>query len=275
MHRSRSVPAGYGRSRWSRPSVSRVWSRGPEEDLRLDIAALCISASVRSAVDVDAQCSRLDELAAGCAADSFDAVREQLFEVLGYRGDSEDYRDPRNSFLDAVIDRRRGIPITLSVLMIEVARRRGIAVRGIGMPGHFIVQDAATPDAWCDPFHGGVLLDRAGAARLFTVVTGGVRPLADQDLEPTPPRAILARMLANLEAGPLAGVPRAFATVCAMHLAIPGLPIEQQVELLRRLARGAAPEAVERAYDEVAARAPEPLAATLRAEARVLHARWN
>ncbi len=249
--------------------------RGPEADLRLDIAALCISASVRSAVDVDAQCSRLDELAAGCAADSFDAVREQLFEVLGYRGDSEDYRDPRNSFLDAVIDRRRGIPITLSVLMIEVARRRGIAVRGIGMPGHFIVQDAATPDAWCDPFHGGVLLDRAGAARLFTVVTGGVRPLADQDLEPTPPRAILARMLANLEAGPLAGVPRAFATVCAMHLAIPGLPIEQQVELLRRLARGAAPEAVERAYDEVAARAPEPLAATLRAEARVLHARWN
>jgi hypothetical protein len=215
------------------------------------------------------------ELAAECADDSFDAVREQLFKVLGFRGDNQDYRDPRNSFLDTVIDRRRGIPITLSVLLIEVARRRGITVRGIGMPGHFIVQDAATNDAWCDPFHGGVILDRAGAARLFAVVTGGMRPLEDEDLEPTPPRAILARMLANLESGPLAGVPRAFATVCAMHLEIPGLAIEQQVELLRRLARGGAPDTVERAYEEVAARAPEPLAATLRAEARVLHARWN
>jgi regulator of sirC expression with transglutaminase-like and TPR domain len=249
--------------------------RAPEAELRLDIATFCISASVRSAVDVDAQCARLDELAAQCAADSFAAVRDQLFTVLGFRGDNQDYRDPRNSFLDAVIDRRRGIPITLSVLLIEVARRRGIAVHGIGMPGHFVVQEAATPDRWCDPFHGGVMLDRAGCARLFAATTGAVRPLEDEDLRPTPSRAILARMLANLENGPLAGVPRAYATVCALHLAIPGIPIEHQVDLLRRLARGGAPEIVERAYETVAERAPEALAAELRAEARVLHARWN
>lgn len=249
--------------------------RAPEAEFRLDIATLCISASVRSAVDVDAQCARIDELAEQCAADSFDGVREQLFGVLGFRGDNEDYRDPRNSFLDAVIDRRRGIPITLSVLLIEVARRRGIAVHGVGMPGHFIVQEAATPDQWCDPFHGGVLLDRDGCARLFAVMTGAIRPLQDEDLLPSPPRAIVARMLANLENGPLAGVPRAYATVCALHLAIPGVPIEQQVDLLRRLARGGAPEIVERAYETVAERAPEALAAELRAEARILHARWN
>jgi hypothetical protein len=247
---------------------------GPERDIALDVAALCISASVRPAVDVDAQCARLDELAAGCEDDTFAAVRAHVFGSAGFRGDTDDYRDPRNSFLDAVLDRRRGIPITLSVLLMEVARRRGVAVAGIGMPGHFLTQEVGA-GVWCDPFHGGVLLDRDGCARLFAAVHRGGRPLLDTDLEPTPPRALLARMLANLESGPLAGVPRAHATVCALHLAIPGLPLEQRVQLVRRLARGGDPDLVQQAYAEVASEAPEALAAELRAEARAAGARWN
>jgi regulator of sirC expression with transglutaminase-like and TPR domain len=247
---------------------------GPEADLRLDVAALCISASVRSDVDVDAQCARIDDLAAACATGTFDAVREHLFGVEGFRGDTDDYRDPRNSFLDAVVTRKRGIPITLSVLLMEVARRRGVDVVGVGMPGHFLTREAGA-EVCCDAFHGGALLDRDACARLFVAVHGDARPLADADLAPTPPLAILARMLANLESGPLSGVPRAHATICNLHLAIPNVPVEQQVQLLRGLALGGDPDVVQRAYTEVASRAPESLASKLRAEARVVAARWN
>jgi regulator of sirC expression with transglutaminase-like and TPR domain len=248
---------------------------GPEADLRLDVAALCISASVRPDIDIDAQCARIDELAAGCASGTFDAVREHLFGTEHFRGDSDDYRDPRNSFLDAVIDRRRGIPITLSVLLIEIARRRGVDVVGVGMPGHFLTREVGAGPVWCDAFHGGALLDRDACARLFDAVHGGARRLEDTDLAPTPPRAILARMLANLESGPLAGAPRAHAAICALHLTIPGLPLELQLQLLRGIAHGGDPERVQRAYSEVASRAPDPLASKLRAEARVASARWN
>jgi Transglutaminase-like superfamily len=248
--------------------------RAPEADLRLDVAAFCISASLRPGVDVDAWCRRLDDLAA-TASPTFAGVCASLFTVEGFRGDTDDYSDPRNSFLDEVIERRRGIPITLAVLLIEVARRHDIAVQGVGMPGHFLVQEAGVPDCWCDPFHGGARLDRAGCARLFAAVNGGARPLADTDLAPTPPRAILARMLTNLEHGRLGSEPRDAATLCSLHLAIPGIPLQQHVELLRRFAGIGDPEQVAQAYADIVARAPEPVASKLQAEARLLRARWN
>jgi regulator of sirC expression with transglutaminase-like and TPR domain len=249
--------------------------QAPEEALSLDVAAVCISAALRAGVDVDGTCRRLDDLANACAASTFASVREQLFTVQGFRGDTDDYADPRNSFLDAVLDRRRGLPITLSVLFIEVARRRGVTVHGVGMPGHFLVQDAGDRTHWCDPFNGGVVLTRDDCAQLFLVAHGGARPLEDADLAAASPRAILARMLANLEHGPLAADAHHGATLCALHLAIPGVPLEQQVLLLRGLARGAAPERVERAYADVAAGAPDEIASQLHAEARAFRARWN
>ena len=235
--------------------------RAPEPDIRLDEAAFCIAACARpaagAALDVDAWCGRIDALAAACPDPTFAAVRELLFVTEGFRGNADDYGDPRNSFLDAVIERRCGIPITLSVLLIEVARRHGIEVLGIGMPGHFLVREATDADHWYDPFRGCVRLELLDCARLFGALHGGVRPLQAADLAPTPPRAILARMLANLEQGRFGTDPGNLAMLCGLHLAIPGIEVTQQVQLLRALARAGDPERVERAYAEVAAAAPD------------------
>ena len=122
---------------------------GPEESLALDEAALLVAAHVHP-VDLDARLASIDALAAAAPAGDAVALARHLFVDLGFRGNSEDYTDPRNSYLDVVLDRRRGIPITLSILMLEVARRRGIALHGVGMPGHFLV---GTGDLWLDPFH--------------------------------------------------------------------------------------------------------------------------
>ena len=94
-----------------------------------------------------------------------------LFDEHGYAGNEADYTDPRNSYLDRVLDRRLGIPITLSVLMMEVARRNGVVLHGIGMPGHFLVGE---PDGrtFYDPFHHGRQLDADGARDVFSADPG-------------------------------------------------------------------------------------------------------
>jgi regulator of sirC expression with transglutaminase-like and TPR domain len=253
--------------------------RAPESDLRLDEAAFCIAACARpdaqSRLDVDDWCGRLDALAAASPDPTFEGVRTLLFVTEGFRGNADDYGDPRNSFLDAVIERRCGIPITLSVLLIEVARRQGVEVLGIGMPGHFLVREAAVVDCWYDAFHGGARLELRDCARLFAALHGVIRPLQAADLVPTPPRAILARMLANLEQGRFGTDPGNLATLCSLHLAIPGVPVDQQVQLLRALARAGDPKRVERAYVEVAASAPDDIADELQTEVRFLRSRWN
>jgi regulator of sirC expression with transglutaminase-like and TPR domain len=172
--------------------------RGPEEWCRLDLGAVLIAAHARRTLDVDEQLSRLDALAAGCPADSLDAVVDHLAGELGFRGDRDDYSDPRNSLLDQVLDRRLGIPITLSVLLIEVGRRRGLPLVGVGMPGHFLVRAADDPDRFADPFHQRPL-DRAGCEMLFRSVHGPKPTFQDRFLDPVGPRAVLARMLTNLQ----------------------------------------------------------------------------
>jgi regulator of sirC expression with transglutaminase-like and TPR domain len=123
------------------------------------------------------------------------ALNELLFDEIGFAGNETDYEDPRNSFLNEVLDRRTGIPITLSLVYIEVARRAGLAVEGINYPGHFLVRCRPprtlphTEDLIIDPFHGGTLLSRERLARQ----PGGTRlPRA------TKPQ-ILTRMLGNLK----------------------------------------------------------------------------
>ncbi|MGQ0826218.1 MAG: transglutaminase family protein [Actinomycetota bacterium] len=243
-------------------------------DVRLDVAALSIAAHAHTGLDIDAWCGRIDELAASCVGSDFEAVRVRLFEQLGFRGNTARYRDPENSFLDSVIERRAGLPITLSVLCIEVGRRLGIAVHGIGMPGHFLVQ-AAGASVWCDPFNGGARLDLAGCERAFDAVHGGARAFDVADLAPTPPRAIVSRMLTNLEHGPLGTNPGALVWMCGLHLAIPDVPVGERVRLVRRLVAIADPATVQAAYEVVAAAAPEEVAGPLRDEARRLAARRN
>lgn len=122
-----------------------------------------------------------------------------LFEHLAFRGDREAYNDPRNSFLNDVLDRRLGIPITLSILYVDIATRLGIPAFGIGLPGHFIVGiHGQNADLWLDPFHGGRRLNLNDCAELIRMSSGYEGPLEAGWFAPAPARDIIARMLGNL-----------------------------------------------------------------------------
>ena len=166
----------------------------------LDEAALAISAALNPGLDVIEWLAALDLLAGECPTPTADGVARHLFDSLGFAGNRRAYYDWRNSCLDRVIATRTGIPISLSVLMIEVGRRVGVALYGIGMPAHFLVGVDGAADQLYDPFDGGRRLDRAGARGLFADVTRGQVPWQDRFLDPTPNRAIVVRMLNNLKA---------------------------------------------------------------------------
>jgi regulator of sirC expression with transglutaminase-like and TPR domain len=124
-----------------------------------------------------------------------------LFTEEGFRGNDDDYYDPRNSYLNDVLDRKLGIPISLSVLYMAVAQRIGLPMSGVNLPGHFVIRTGfgGTP-TFVDPFHQGLLLDRAGCVRRVAEVTGQSVELDDDQLAPCPVSTIIARMLRNLKA---------------------------------------------------------------------------
>jgi regulator of sirC expression with transglutaminase-like and TPR domain len=252
----------------------------PPDELPLDIAALCIAAHAHPGLDVDEWSARLDDLAARSGATDFDRLAVFLFERECFAGNLDHYDDPENSFLDSVIDRRLGIPITLSVLMIAVGRRLGVDVRGVGMPGHFLVLDGARGDVWCDPFHGGARLDVSGCRRRFDLVYGGAMPFQPSFLAPTAPQAIVARMLANLERSKLAADPVQRAWMCGLHLDIPGVMSEERLLLADQLAATGdvmrAARELDRLADEAEADpAAADLAKRLRTRVRALRAGMN
>jgi regulator of sirC expression with transglutaminase-like and TPR domain len=157
---------------------------------------------------------------------------------VGFRGNDADYYDPRNSYLDQVLQRRVGIPITLSVVAMEVGRRLGVPMDGVGMPGHFLVRDKVDTRVFCDPFHGGRFLDTAGCERLFRATAGPDRPWFPGFLDPVPRPAIVARVLANLQGifergNDLARLGR----VARLRLAMPDLPAAERAALRTSLAR--------------------------------------
>ena len=184
-----------------------------QRDIELDVAALLIGAWDYRELDIAGYRRTLDEIAAPAAAaidagasggadqpgTAARALARTLFGELRFRGNVTDYYDPRNSFLAAVLDRRIGIPITLSVLYVEIARRVGVAARGVGFPGHFLVRvDGGPVPLILDPFSGGAELDRAGLESLHAKFAGADALLDDTTLAPTPKQQILARMLHNL-----------------------------------------------------------------------------
>ncbi len=201
--------------------------QGPEEGLALDEACLLVAAHFRPGVDVGAQLARIDDLAAEVEQATFDGVVDHLCRRQGFRGDTATYSDPDNSFLDRVLDRRSGIPITLSVLAMEVGRRLEVSVAGIGMPGHFLIADGARADVFVDLFSGGVVLDRAGCIALFHHIQGPDARFVDAFLAPTGPRAVVARVLANLRAGAAArGDRRSLLAAAELRAVLPGLAAE-------------------------------------------------
>jgi regulator of sirC expression with transglutaminase-like and TPR domain len=192
----------------------------------VDAAALALAAVLRPATDADGAMSGLDRLATACPDRTFEGLRRYLFDDVGFHGDREHYDDPQNSFLDLVLARRTGLPILLATVMMEVGRRAGVTVVGIGMPMHFLVRAGDDPDRFADPF-GGHALGPDDARRMLETLSQGRLRWDDRYLEPVEPRAIVTRMLANLFAGyRRRGDPVRLALVAKMRAAIPELRAE-------------------------------------------------
>lgn len=167
-----------------------------DADIAVEEAALELASVIRPGLEVGDWLTILDEFAVDCDAD-IASVCDRLFRDLGFTGDRCIYYDVANSWLDVVITRRTGIPITLSILVMAVARRVGLDVRGVGMPSHFLTRDTAT-GLYVDAFGGGALLDHGGVVDLFDSLHGGQRRFSDDMLAAVGPRAIVRRMLNNL-----------------------------------------------------------------------------
>ena len=134
-------------------------------------------------------------------AEQAEQLAAYSFRRRGRQGNRHTYADPRNSYLNEVIDRRLGIPITLSILYISVAEQLGLPAYGIGLPGHFIVGIRAEgADRWLDPFHEGRWLDLADCADLIRLSSGYAGPIEASWFSPVKGRVILARLLSNLRA---------------------------------------------------------------------------
>lgn len=203
----------------------------PEGSWPLDEALLLVAAHARPDLDVQQELARLDALAAGVEDPSFDGLRRHLFVDLGFTGDRATYHDPRNSLLPEVMDRRLGIPISLAVLAMEVGRRCGVALEGIGMPGHFVARSRTEPDRYLDAFDSGRELDAAGCRALVAHVAPGM-PWDEAHLAPTPPVAIVARVLANLAgAYRRAGDRHGLCWVLRLRLDLPGATVHERREL--------------------------------------------
>ncbi|MBV9492633.1 MAG: transglutaminase family protein [Acidobacteria bacterium] len=171
--------------------------------------ALLIALEDFPQIDVDDYLAQLDALA--------DRVRQratpgeppifllghlhaELFDTDGYRGNTDDYYDPRNAYLNEVIDRKLGIPITLSIVFLHVAQRVGLNAFGVGLPGHYVVKvQFELNEVYIDPFRDGATLSMSELAELVGGVSGGRVRLASEHLRAWTPRQTLIRVLANLQ----------------------------------------------------------------------------
>jgi regulator of sirC expression with transglutaminase-like and TPR domain len=175
-------------------------ARGPAATMPLGEALLLVSAHDHP-VDAEGAIRQLDALAARWGSDGprrLDGLLAGLFQGdEAFAGDGDDYHHPDNSFLDRVLARRRGLPILLAVVAMEVGERAGICLAPVGMPGHFLLRDCGDEDAFVDPFHGGRRLDRAGCEVLFRRLHPGQAFDAGY-LDPVDRPTVVARVLTNL-----------------------------------------------------------------------------
>lgn len=168
-----------------------------DDDLPLDEAVLLIAAHALPELEIEHELDRLDELACGVRRPTLDDLRAHLVDDLGFDGDEATYHDPRNSLVPEVLDRRRGLPLTLAIVAMEVGRRCGVPLVGVGMPGHFLVRSVEDGHRFLDLFHGGAVLDRGECQDIFARLHPDA-PWHDRFLDPVGTRAILVRMLGNL-----------------------------------------------------------------------------
>ena len=178
-----------------------------EEEFNLDEAALLIARTEYPELDVTDQLARLDALAfrlhcdlSRPAVEIIASMNKLLFEKEQFRGNEEEYDDPRNSYLNDVLDRKLGIPISLSIIYIEVARRRGLPVMGMSFPGHFLVKYRTDHnEILIDPYRRGRILTRRDCQELLKAQFGDEAELKPEYFAAPTKKQILARMLNNLK----------------------------------------------------------------------------
>ena len=206
----------------------------PEEDIQLDLAALYLAGEEYPSLDISRLTSHLDAFATQVAlhvndkSAPVDVAREiavHLFTNVGFHGNSEDYYNPDNSYLNRVLETRTGIPITLSLVFLEVGRRLGFNWSGIGLPGHFIV-GLGSAGEFLDPFNGGVPMSAEDCRTLVQKMSNGRLQWNDRFLEPLTKLDVIFRMLNNLKAIYMesTALPKAIGVIQRMAIISPGLP---------------------------------------------------
>ncbi len=211
--------------------------RAPDERIDLARSALLIAAEEYPGLDVTRYLARLDELArevaprlnvARTASERVAVLNRFLFGEQKFFGNREHYEDPRNSFLNEVLDRCTGIPITLALVYMEVARRAGVDAEGVGFPGHFLVKHGKQDGIVVDAFFGTVLTREECQSRLAAVLGAGARLEPAFHLRAATPREILVRLLGNLKAIYVRSEDFGRALACCERilLVVPDAPLE-------------------------------------------------
>jgi regulator of sirC expression with transglutaminase-like and TPR domain len=183
----------------------------PDDEVPLAECALTFAAEARPGLDVAAYLAQLDALAEALrrrhrpdmsVADTIVVLNRYLFDELGFAANAQDYYDPRNSYLNEVLDRRIGIPITLSVVYLEIGRRLGLVLDGVSFPGHFLVKCALKEGTVViDPYLKGASLGIDDLTKRLRALQGGSapRPPVSALLAAASSREIIVRMLRNLK----------------------------------------------------------------------------
>ena len=242
----------------------------PDPEIDLGRVSLLIAAEEYPELDIDLYLQRLNELAEGVRprlsgdegpAGVVACINGHLFRELGFRGNQEDYYDPRNSFLNDVLDRRSGIPITLSIVYREVARRLGFNFIGINFPMHFVLGWPLKDDVLIvDVFQHGAILTQADCANRLSAITGRPVTVGPEDFVSVGPRLIVRRLLNNLRAiyTQREDYQRAIAMVERMYHAMPIAEDVREMGLLHlRLNHFAEAEVAFLGYLEASPAAPD------------------
>ena len=206
----------------------------PEDAIQLDRAALYLAGEEYPEIDVTSNLAELDAFAAQISlrvsydtapTDLAHAIAGYLFDEVGFHGNSDEYYNPDNSFLNRVLETRTGIPITLSLVFLEVGRRLGLRCSGVGLPGHFIVGLDGLGE-YLDPFNAGVTLSTGDCRNLVQKISGGRLEWTDAFLKPCGNHDILFRMLNNLKSVYMQNerYAKAIGVIQRMAIISPGLP---------------------------------------------------
>jgi regulator of sirC expression with transglutaminase-like and TPR domain len=181
----------------------------PDPEVDLARAALLLAASEYPDISIEHDLFMLERLAGDVSSRLLEeddplfcmnTLSQHLFDDVGFQGNTRDYYSPRNSYLNQVLERKLGIPITLSLVYVEVGKRLDIPLVGVGLPGHFLVRHRDVADLFVDPFNRGILLSEDECRQRVVEAVGGPFRWDPAYLEPVTGRDFIARIIRNLKA---------------------------------------------------------------------------